>query len=58
MISPVISSAFISPNILLPKVTTEEGIDICVNDEHPQKAQFPIEVAEDGIVICFNDKHL
>ena len=26
-----------------------------VNDEHPLKAQFPIEAIEEGIVICTND---
>ena len=30
---------------------------ICVNDEHPEKAEFPIEVTEEGIVICVNDEH-
>ena len=34
-----------------------EGIVICVNDEHPLKASFPIEVTEDGIVICVSDEH-
>ena len=33
----------------------EEGIVICVNDEHLEKAEAPIEVTEEGIVICFND---
>ena len=33
-----------------------EGIVICVNDEHPQKAKSPIEVTEEGIVICVNDE--
>ena len=30
---------------------------ICVNDEHPLKAKFPIEVTEEGIDICVNDEH-
>ena len=32
---------------------------ICVNDEHPLKAEFPIEVTEEGIVIIsiFDEKH-
>ena len=31
---------------------------ICVNDEHPEKAQSPIEITEEGIekVICVNDE--
>ena len=29
---------------------------ICFNDEHPEKAEFPIEVTEEGIVICVNEK--
>ena len=33
---------------------TEDGIVICVNDEHSLKAESPIEVTEDGIVICVN----
>ena len=38
---------------------TEEGIDICVNDEHLQKAPCPIEIREEGVwnVICVNDEH-
>ena len=35
----------------------EEGIDICVNDENPEKASSPIEVIEDWIVICLNLVH-
>ena len=30
---------------------TEEGIDICVNDEHPEKTPPPIDVTAEGIVI-------
>ena len=28
-----------------------------VNDEHPEKAEFPFVVTEDGIEICFKDEH-
>ena len=42
---------------LFPIDITEEGIVICVNDEHPLKALFPIEVTEEGIVICVNAEH-
>ena len=38
-------------------VSIDDGIVICVNDEHPQKAFLPIEVTEEGIVICVNDEH-
>ena len=41
----------------LPKEITEDGIDICVNSEQPEKALSPIEVTEEGIVICFSDVH-
>ena len=37
-------------------VSIDDGIVICVNDEHPLKASFPIEVTEEGIVICVNDE--
>ena len=42
-----------------PIEITEEGIKICVNDEHLLNAEFPMEVTEEGIsnVICFNDEH-
>ena len=30
---------------------------ICFNDEHPLKAEYPIEVIKEGIVICVNDEH-
>ena len=30
---------------------------ISVNDEHPLKEEFPIEVTEEGIVICVSDEH-
>ena len=29
---------------------------ICVNDKHPLKAPFSIEVIVDGIAICVNDE--
>ena len=32
----------------------EEGIVICVNDEHPEKAYSPNEVTEERIAICAN----
>ena len=35
----------------------DEGIMICVSDEHPSKAEFPISVTEEGIVISVNDEH-
>ena len=35
----------------------KDGIDICANDEHPEKVQLPISVTEEGIVICVNDEH-
>ena len=38
-------------------VSIDDGIAICVNDEHPKKAPFSIEVTEEGIVICVNLKH-
>ena len=38
-------------------VSIDDGIVICVNDEHPEKASFPIEVTEEGNVICVNDEH-
>ena len=28
------------------------------NDEHPQKAESPIEVTEERIITCVNDEHL
>ena len=39
---------------------TEEGIVICVNDEHPLKAWSPIEVTWEGLsnAIWFNVGHL
>ena len=38
-------------------ILNDDWIKICVNDEHPEKALFPIEVTEEGIVICVNDEH-
>ena len=35
---------------------TDDGIAICVSDEHPEKAPSPIEVTDEGIVISFNWK--
>ena len=35
----------------------QDGIVICVNDEHSLKEESPIEVTEEGIVICVNDEH-
>ena len=34
-----------------------DGIVIFVNDEHPEKAEYPILVTEKGIAICVNDEH-
>ena len=34
----------------------EEGIMICVNDVHPEKASYPIEVTEEGIITCVRDE--
>ena len=34
----------------------EEGINICINDKHPEKAEYLIEFTEEGIAICFNDE--
>ena len=30
---------------------------ICVNDEHPKKAEPPILVTDEGIVISLSDEH-
>ena len=57
LIFPVISSVLIPLKILFPNEVTEEGMAICVNDEHPEKAQSPILVTEERIVICVNDEH-
>ena len=45
------------PTIHFLRKVTEEGIEICVNDEHSIKAYSSIEVTDEGIVICVNDKH-
>ena len=34
---------------LFPIDTTEEGIDMLVNEEHSRNAQYPILVTEEGI---------
>ena len=39
-------------------VAIDDLIDICFNDEHLERAEFPIEVTEVGIVICVKDEHL
>ena len=36
---------------------TDDGIVICVSDEHSEKTLHLIEVTDDGIVICVNDEH-
>ena len=41
----------------MPIDVTVNGISICVNDEHPEKADDLIDVTDDGIVICVNDVH-
>ena len=56
-ISPFIVNVVISSKILLPKLITEEGIEICFNDLHLLKALFPIVFTDDGIVIYANDEH-
>ena len=38
-------------------VSIDDGIVICVNDEHPLKASLLIEVTEEEIVICVNEEH-
>ena len=38
-------------------VYKEDDIDISVNDEHPQKANFLIITRDDGIDIFDNDEH-
>ena len=38
-------------------LSIDDGIAICVNNEHPEKALFLIEASEEGIVICVNDEH-
>ena len=48
---------FVFDGIRRLSVLILEGIDICVNDEHPQKTSFLILVTEEGIVICVNDEH-
>ena len=35
----------------------DEGIVTCVNDEHPEKAHWQIEVTKEGIEIYVNDLH-
>lgn len=43
-----------------PIEVTDDGIDICSNEEHPQKALYPIDVIDEGFsnVICINDEQL
>lgn len=36
----------------IPITVTDDGIVICLSDEHPSKEYFPIEVTDDWIVIC------
>ena len=36
---------------------TEDGIFICVSDEHPLKALSPIDVTVFGMFICVRDEH-
>ena len=38
-------------------ISIYEGIDICVNDEHPENAEDPIEITDEGIEICVKDEH-
>lgn len=56
MTSPVISrcSSLLS-KIFLSNNFTDEGINICDNEEQPEKACLSILLTEDGIVIFSND---
>ena len=55
-ILPLINNVFIPLKTLFPIDVTEEGISICVNDEHLEKEQSPICFTEEGIVTCVNDE--
>lgn len=47
-----------SENILLDDEAidiTDEVIDICLRDMHPQKALHPIDFTDKGIYICVSD---
>lgn len=39
----------------LPRNLTEEGIVICSNSQHPEKALHSMVVTEEGIIFCFNE---
>ena len=52
-----ISLTFVFDGIPRLFLSIDDGIVICVNDEHPSKALSPIEVTDDGIMICVNDEH-
>ena len=38
-------------------LVTEDGIVICVRDEHPAKLESPIDIREEVILISANDEH-
>ena len=42
--------------MLSPINVTEDGIVICFNDEHEEKALDPISVTDDGIKTCVSDE--
>ena len=56
-ISPVNLIAFISSKIPMPNDVTDDGIEISVSDEHPEKADDSIDVTDVGIAICFSFEH-
>ena len=39
------------------KIFRDDGVEICLNDEHPLKTKYPNEVTDEGIEICVNDEH-
>ena len=56
LMSHVIFSILVPLKTSLPNEATEEGIEICVNNEYLLNTGFPIEFTEDEIVIIVNDK--
>ena len=55
--SPLISRETTPLKIFSPNFFIEEGIVICVNDEHPLNTESLIDFTEDGINICCKDEH-
>ena len=43
--------------IFRSSILIDDGIVICVNDEHSSKRRFPISITDERISICFNDEH-